>query len=77
MIRQVHQSYHVRYLPKLADAKYFCILIATSGYCNLKLDKKSSYLTTFYANLGVLDFLRHASVLFPISAAAESLSLKS
>ena len=39
-------------LPKLNGAKYFSILDARSGYWNLKLDEKSSLLTTFNTPFG-------------------------
>ena len=34
-------------LPRLNNVKYMSIIDASSGYHNLKLDKKSLYLTTF------------------------------
>ena len=39
-------------LPKLNGAKYFSILDARSGYWNMKLDEKSSLLTTFNTPFG-------------------------
>ena len=34
-------------LPKLNNVQYMSIIDVSSGYHNLRLDKKSSYLTTF------------------------------
>lgn len=45
-------------LPKLNNAKYFTIVDARSGYWSLKLDEKSSYLTTFSCMYGRYRFLR-------------------
>ena len=39
-------------LPKLNNVKYMSIIDASSGYHNLKLDKQSSYLTTFACLFG-------------------------
>ena len=39
-------------LPKLTNACYMTIIDASSGYHNLKHDKKSSLLTTFLCQLG-------------------------
>ena len=39
-------------LPKLTGVKYMLIIDARSRYHNLKLDKKSSYLTTFACQFG-------------------------
>lgn len=44
--------------PKLAGAKLFSKLDARSGYWNVKLDKESSYLTTFNTPFGRYRFLR-------------------
>ncbi|KAK6175007.1 hypothetical protein SNE40_013549 [Patella caerulea] len=45
-------------LQKLNGAKYLSILDARSGYWNIKLDKKSSYYTTFGTEHGRFRFLR-------------------
>lgn len=45
-------------LPKLSGARYFSILDAKCGYWNIKLDKESSYLTTFNTPYGRYRFLR-------------------
>jgi len=45
-------------LPKLSGAKYFSIVDARSGYWNIKLDRKSSYYTTFLTPFGRFRFLR-------------------
>ena len=39
-------------LPKLNNARYLSLIDASSGYHNLKLDKKSFYLTTFACQFG-------------------------
>ena len=39
-------------LPKLNNPKYLSLIDTSSGYHNLKLDKKSSYLTTFACHFG-------------------------
>ena len=39
-------------LPKLNNVKYMSIMDASSGHHNLKLDEKSSYLTTFTCQFG-------------------------
>ena len=39
-------------LPKLNNVKYMSIIDASSGYYNLQLDTKSSYLTTFACPFG-------------------------
>ena len=48
LIRPVHMgpTFH-DILPKLNNVQYMSIIDASSGYHNLKLDKQSSYLTTF------------------------------
>lgn len=45
-------------LPELANARYFSKLDAKSGYWALKLDRPSSYLTTFNSPFGRYRFLR-------------------
>ena len=45
-------------LPKLADAKFFSILDARSGYWSIKLSEPSSYLTTFNTPYGRYRYLR-------------------
>ena len=39
-------------LPKLNNVQYMSIIDVSSGYHNLKLDKQSSYLTTFACLFG-------------------------
>ena len=39
-------------LPKVTNAQYLSLIDASSGYHNLKLDAKSSYLTTFACQFG-------------------------
>ena len=39
-------------LPKLNNAQYLSLTDASSGYHNLKLDEKLSYLTTFACQFG-------------------------
>ena len=39
-------------LPKLNNTKYLSLIDASSGYHNMKLDKKSLYLTTFACQFG-------------------------
>ncbi len=45
-------------LPQLNGAKYFTKLDARSGYLNIKLSDKSTYLTTFHTPFGRYRFLR-------------------
>ena len=48
LIRPVHQGPTLNdILSKLYNVQYMSIIDASSGYHNLKLDKQSSYLTTF------------------------------
>ena len=48
LIRPVHWGPALNdILPKPNNVQYMSIINASSGYHNLKLDKKSSYLTTF------------------------------
>ena len=39
-------------LPKLDNVRYLSLIDASSGYHNLRLDDKSSYLTTFVCQFG-------------------------
>ena len=53
LIRPVHRGPMLNdILPKLNNVKYMSIIDASSGYHNLKLDKKSWYLTTFACPFG-------------------------
>ena len=53
LIRPVHRGPMLNdILPKHNNVKYMSIIDATSGYHNLKLDEKSSYLTTFTCPFG-------------------------
>ena len=53
LIRSVHRCPMLNdILPKLNNVKYMSIIDAISGYHNLKLDKKSLYLTTFACPFG-------------------------
>ena len=45
-------------LSELSEAAYFSVLDATSGYWSLKLEDKSSYLTTFNTPCGRYRYLR-------------------
>ena len=45
-------------LSELSEAAYFSVLDATSGYWSLKLEDKSSYLTTFNTPFGRYRYLR-------------------
>ena len=45
-------------LPKLANAKVFSVLDAKDGFHQVKLDKQSSYLTTFWTPFGRYRYLR-------------------
>ena len=48
LIRPVHRGLTLNdILPRLNNIQYMSIIDASSGYHNLKLDKQSSYLTTF------------------------------
>ena len=52
-------------LLKLTNACYMTIINASSGYHNLKLDKRSSYLTTFTYQFGWYRFTRLPFELVP------------
>ena len=53
LIRPVHRGPLLNnILPKLSNVQYMSIIGTSSGYHNLKLDKKSSYLTTFMCPFG-------------------------
>ena len=53
LIRPVHGGPTLNdILPKLNNVKYMSIIDASSGYHNLKLHEKSSYLTTFVCLFG-------------------------
>ena len=53
LIRPVHRGPTLNnILPRFNNVKYMSIIDANLGYHNLKLDKKSSYLTTFTCPFG-------------------------
>ena len=53
LIRLVHRCPILNdNLPKLNNVQYMSIINESSGYHNLKLDKQSSYLTTFSCPFG-------------------------
>ena len=53
LIRLIHRGPMLNdILPKLNNVQYISIIDASLGYHNLKLDKKSSYLTTFACQFG-------------------------
>ena len=53
LIRPVHKGPTLTdILPKLNNAKYVSFVDRCSGYHKLKLDEKSSYLTTFVCQFG-------------------------
>ena len=53
LIRPVHRGPTLNdILPKLNNMQYMSIINASSGYHNLKLDKQSSFLTTFSCPFG-------------------------
>ena len=54
-------------LPNLTKAKVFSVLDAKDGYHQIKLDDKSSYLTTFWSPKGRLRWLRMSSGIKPTS----------
>ena len=47
LIRPIHRGPMLNNIPKLNNVQYMSIIDVSSGYHNLKLDEKSSYLTTF------------------------------
>ena len=48
LIRSVHRGLTLNdILPRLTGTKYLILINMSSGYHNLKVDEKSSYLTTF------------------------------
>ena len=53
LIRQVDRGHTLNdVLPKLNNAQYLSLIDVSSGYHNLKLDEKSSYLKTFACQFG-------------------------
>ena len=53
LIRLIHRSPTLNdILPKVNNVQYMSIIDASSGYHNLRLDKQSSYLTTFACLFG-------------------------
>ena len=53
LIRPVHRGPTLNnLLPRLNNVQYMLIIDMTLGYHNLKLDKKSSYVTTFTCPFG-------------------------
>ena len=53
LIRLIHRGPTLNdILPKLNNVQYMSIIDASLGYHNLKLDKQSSYLTTFACLFG-------------------------
>ena len=53
LIRPIHRGPTLNnILPKLNNVQYMSIINANLGYHNLKLDKQSSYLTTFACPFG-------------------------
>ena len=53
LIRLVHRGPTLNdILPKLNNIRYISLINASSGYHNFRLDKKSSYLTTFACQFG-------------------------
>ena len=53
LIRLIHRGLTLNnILPKPSNVQYMSIIDARSGYHNLKLDKQSSYLTTFACPFG-------------------------
>ena len=67
LIRPIHRGPTLNdILPKLNNVQYMSITDASSGYHNLKLDKQSSYLTTF-----ARPFARYRYKQLPFGAAPE------
>ena len=59
LIRPVHRGPMLNdILPKLNNVQYMSIIDTSSGYHNLKLDKQSSYLTTFSCPFGRYSYKR-------------------
>ena len=53
LVRPIHRGPMLNdILPKLNNVQYMSIIDASSGYHNLQLDTKSSYLTTFTCPFG-------------------------
>ena len=53
LIRPIHRGPNLNdILPKINNAKYLSLIDTSSGYHNLSLDEKSSYLTTFTCQFG-------------------------
>ena len=45
-------------MPKLTKARVFSVADAKDGFLQVRLDEKSSYLTTFYTPFGLYRWLR-------------------
>ena len=53
LIRPVHRGPTLNAIfPKLNNVKYLSLVYVSSGYHNLKLDERSSHLTTFVSQFG-------------------------
>ena len=53
LLRDIHRGPMLNdILPKLNNVQYMSIIDVSLGYHNLKLDEKSSYLTTFACPFG-------------------------
>ena len=59
LIRPIHRDPALNdILPRPVDIKHHTLIDASSGYINLKLDEKSSYLTTFPCPNGRYRYIR-------------------
>ena len=63
LIKPIHRGPTLNdILPKLHNVKYMSIIDASSGYHNLQLENKSSYLTTFTWPFGRYQYLLFGAV---------------
>ena len=59
LIRPVHGGYTLNDIfPKLINVKYLSLIDVSSGYHNLKLDERSSYLMAFACQFGRYKYKR-------------------
>ena len=59
LIRSVHKEQTLNdVFLKLNNAQYLSLIDVSSGYCNLKLDERSSHLTTFAYQFGKFGYKR-------------------
>ena len=74
LIRPVHRGAMLNdIIPRLNNVQYMSIIDTSSGYLNLKLDKKLSYLTMFTCPFG---WYQHKQLLFGAAPAGDMFQCK-